>query len=176
MGEGGGGEEKVSFLHLSSFFASIFPLFPRNAWYSGYTGIYCKLVLVHRRDWKWACLGCKANALASLTDGRELLGWCKDFFFQHNFCRQRSIGSLSNHDGDSYENVTKGVISSNDCIEVQTKKKSLSYVHVLHKTWNFSFSRRSRATKAKKCTKSVLYVQSFCFANRTNCCVPVIVS
>ena len=23
-------------LHLSSFFASIFPLFPRNAWYSGY--------------------------------------------------------------------------------------------------------------------------------------------
>ena len=26
----------VSFLHLSSFFASIFPLFPRNAWYSGY--------------------------------------------------------------------------------------------------------------------------------------------
>ena len=30
MGEGGGGED------LSSFFASIFPLFPRNAWYSGY--------------------------------------------------------------------------------------------------------------------------------------------
>ena len=29
---------------------------------------------------------------------------------------------------------------------------------------------------AKKCTKSVLYEQSFCFANRTYCCVPVIVS
>ena len=42
----GRGEEekrKVSFLHLSSFFASIFPLFPRNAWYSGY--LYSSLVL-----------------------------------------------------------------------------------------------------------------------------------
>ena len=29
---------------------------------------------------------------------------------------------------------------------------------------------------AKKCKKSVLYEQSFCFANRTYCCVPVIVS
>ena len=57
-------------------------------------------------------------------------------FFQHNFCRQRSIGSLSNNDGDGYENVTKEVISTNDseffwswilkdCIEVQTKKKEV---------------------------------------------------
>ena len=30
MGEGGGGEEKVSLLHLSPFFASIFPLFPQK--------------------------------------------------------------------------------------------------------------------------------------------------
>ena len=28
---GGGGDEKVSLLHPSPFFASIFPLFPRNA-------------------------------------------------------------------------------------------------------------------------------------------------
>ena len=46
-------------------------------------------------------------------------------FFEHNFYRQRSIGSLSNNDGDGYENVTKGVISSNDCIEVQTKKNEV---------------------------------------------------
>ena len=30
-GGGGRGRREVSFLHLSSFFASIFPLFPRNA-------------------------------------------------------------------------------------------------------------------------------------------------
>ena len=34
MGEGGGGT--ISLLHLSPFLASIFTLFPRNAWYSGY--------------------------------------------------------------------------------------------------------------------------------------------
>ena len=36
MGEGGGGT--ISLLHLSPFLASIFTLFPRNAWYSGYRG------------------------------------------------------------------------------------------------------------------------------------------
>ena len=30
MGEGGGGEEKVSLLQLSPFFASVFPLFPQK--------------------------------------------------------------------------------------------------------------------------------------------------
>ena len=30
MGEAGGGEEKVSLLQLSPFFASIFPLFPQK--------------------------------------------------------------------------------------------------------------------------------------------------
>ena len=30
MGEAGGGEEKVSLLQLSTFFASIFPLFPQK--------------------------------------------------------------------------------------------------------------------------------------------------
>ena len=42
-----------------------------------------------------------------------------------------------------------------DCIEVQEKKrKSLSCVHVPHKTWNKAFLRRSRAVTAKKCTKN----------------------
>ena len=30
MGEAGGGEEKVSLLQLSPFFASVFPLFPQK--------------------------------------------------------------------------------------------------------------------------------------------------
>ena len=33
------------------------------------------------------------------------------------------------------------------------KKNSSSLVYVFHKTWNYAFSRRSRAEKAKKCTK-----------------------
>ena len=60
MGEGGGGEE---LLQLSPFFASIFPLFPRNAWYSGYVlydfdilsmikrknpfGFYCAILILN---------------------------------------------------------------------------------------------------------------------------------
>ena len=43
-------------------------------------------------------------------------------------------------------------------IEVEEKKKKekrkfLSCVHVVHKTWDWSFSRRSCAVTAKKCTK-----------------------
>ena len=33
------------------------------------------------------------------------------------------------------------------------KKNSSSLVYVFHKTWNYAFSRRSRAKKAMKCTK-----------------------
>ena len=41
-----------------------------------------------------------------------------------------------------------------DCIKIQEKKrKLLSCVPVLHKTWIQAFSRCSRATTAKKCTK-----------------------
>ena len=43
-----------------------------------------------------------------------------------------------------------------DCIKVQEKKrKLLSCVPVLDKTWIQAFSRCSRATTAKKCTKKV---------------------
>ena len=52
-----------------------------------------------------------------------------------------------------------------DCMKVQRKRKSLSCVHLLHKTWNQALSRRSRAVTAKKCRKSVLHVQFCCFAN-----------
>ena len=36
-------------------------------------------------------------------------------------------------------------------------------VYVLHKTRNWALSRRSNANTAKKCTKSVMHVQSCCF-------------
>ena len=91
-----------------------------------------------------------------------------------------TLGSLSNNDGDGYKNVTLKVnshrfklyrthsisfTSSNvgkcfwswilkDCIKVQEKKrKLLSCVPVLDKTWIQALSRCSRATTAKKCTK-----------------------
>ena len=90
------------------------------------------------------------------------------------------LGSLSNNDGDDYKNVTWKVnshrfklyraysilfTSSNvgkcfwswilkDCIKVQEKKrKLLSCVPLLDKTWIQAFSRCSRETTAKKCTK-----------------------
>ena len=53
------------------------------------------------------------------------------------------LASLSNHDGDGYENV--GNVGNffwswilKDCIRVQEKKKKVVavFVHVLHKTWN----------------------------------------
>ena len=52
-----------------------------------------------------------------------------------------------------------------DCIEVQQKKKkSLSCVHVLQKTWNQAVSRRSCAVRAKKCTKKRAELL-FCWIN-----------
>ena len=90
------------------------------------------------------------------------------------------IGSLSNNDDKGGENVTQKVNSrcfklhrsysnifnlSNigdffgswirkECIQVQKnrKRKTLSCVHVRHKTWNKEFSRRSRGVTAKKGT------------------------
>ena len=47
-------------------------------------------------------------------------------------------------------------------------RKSLSGVHALQKTWNLAVSGRSRATTAKKRTKSVLHVSSCYLAN--TCC------
>ena len=47
------------------------------------------------------------------------------------------------------------------------KRKFLCWVHQLHKAgaWNKEVSSRRLATTAKKCTKSVMHVQSCCFAN-----------
>ena len=45
------------------------------------------------------------------------------------------------------------------------KRKSLSCVHVLDKTWNWAFSRRSRAVRAKKCTKKHDARAELLFAN-----------
>ena len=62
-----------------------------------------------------------------------------------------------------------------ECIKVQEKErkrepKLLSCVPVLDRTWIQAFSCCSRATTAKKCTKkSVIHVQSCCFANQTYC-------
>ena len=42
---------------------------------------------------------------------------------------------------------------------------SLLCVYVLNKTCKWEVSRRSRAVTAKKCTDSVIYVQSCCYAN-----------
>ena len=88
--------------------------------------------------------------------------------------------SLGNDDGDGYENVTYNVnsrcfkldrafsisFSSSNlgnffwscilkyCSKVQEKKKKVVvFVHVLHKTRNWVFSRRSRAVMAEKCFK-----------------------
>ena len=90
------------------------------------------------------------------------------------------MGSLSSDDGDGNENVTYKVnsrcfklyraysisFSSSNlgiffwswilkyCSKVQEKKrKVVAFVHVLHKTWNWAFSRRSRAVMAEKCFK-----------------------
>ena len=90
------------------------------------------------------------------------------------------LGSLSNDDGDGNENVTQKVnlrcfkpyrtysisFSSssvgNFFLQLNSKRlskfgkrkrKSLSCVPVLDKTWNEALSRCSRATTAKKCTK-----------------------
>ena len=54
------------------------------------------------------------------------------------------------------------------CSKVQEKKKKVvAFVHVLHKTWNWAFSRRSRAVMAEKCFKKrdARCDASCCFAN-----------
>ena len=88
--------------------------------------------------------------------------------------------SLSNDDGDGYENVTYKVnsrcfehyraysisFSSSNlsiffwswilkyCSKVQEKKrKVVVFVHVLNKTWNWVFSRRGFAVMIEKCFK-----------------------
>ena len=47
----------------------------------------------------------------------------------------------------------------------ERKRKVLSSVHVLDKTCCKELSRCSRATTVKKCTKSMMHVQSCCFVN-----------
>ena len=44
------------------------------------------------------------------------------------------------------------------------KRKSSSCVHLLHKTWNWALSRRSRAVTAKECTITSDASASCCFA------------
>ena len=48
----------------------------------------------------------------------------------------------------------------------KNKINSSLFVHILHKTWKKAILRRSRAVKAKKCTKTVLHVESCCFSNK----------
>ena len=52
-------------------------------------------------------------------------------------------------------------------LSLEKKRKFLCWVHQLHKAgpWNYEVSSRRLATTAKKCTKSVMHVQSCCFAN-----------
>ena len=45
------------------------------------------------------------------------------------------------------------------------KRKSLSCVHVLDKTWNKVLFRYSRAATAKKCTKNLMQLHNCCLAN-----------
>ena len=91
------------------------------------------------------------------------------------------IGSLSNDNGNGYDDVSKEWILAvsyfialiptllicqmlaiffrrwilKDLVIVQKRnRKSLSCVHVLGKTWNWAVSSRSRAETARKCTKT----------------------
>ena len=58
-----------------------------------------------------------------------------------------------------------GLIPIERHIQVQKRERILSWlVYVLHKTWNWAFSRRSRAVTVKKCTKKVCCTCSYCFA------------
>ena len=53
---------------------------------------------------------------------------------------------------------------------IKRKKILSSLVYVLHKTWNYASSRGSRAVTAKKyMQKSVMHVQSCCFALSSYC-------
>ena len=47
----------------------------------------------------------------------------------------------------------------------ERKRKVLSSVHAVDKTWNWEHSRCSRAATVKKCTKSMMHVQSCCFVS-----------
>ena len=49
-------------------------------------------------------------------------------------------------------------------------------VYLLNKTSHTGISLCSRAGKAKKCTKSLLHVQSYCFADQTYCSFDVLVA
>ena len=102
------------------------------------------------------------------------------------------IGNLSNNDGDGYENVTlklnlrcfkiyRAYSNSFNSWNVgkffwswilkklskfrKRKRKSLSCVHVLDKTWNKVLFRYSRAATAKKCTKNLMQLHNCCLAN-----------
>ena len=91
-------------------------------------------------------------------------------------------GSLSNNDGDGFKLCSSYSISFNTSNvgniigswillkglyqrSGKEKRKLLSCVPVLDKTWIRHFHTSSLATTANKCTKSVMHVQSCCFAN-----------
>ena len=108
-----------------------------------------------------------------------------------------SLGSLSNNDGDGYENVTLKVNSR--CFKLYRAYyisiKSSNVGHVLElnskrlfrssgkqkesrrRVFTFSTKREmryfdvvvDRAEKLKKCAKSLIHVQSSCFANLRAC-------
>ena len=106
---------------------------------------------------------------------------CRFFIFARSTCEpvrrlgfwEQILGSLSRKDGDGYENVSlkvksrcfKNVIALIPSRSIRQMLaiffwiwilkifKSLSCVHVLHKTWNLTFLRRCHAVTAKNRTK-----------------------
>ena len=109
------------------------------------------------------------SSLVCLQPNRIPLSHIAPRYHDVQYVRSGSIsGSLSNNDGDGFKlylTYSISFTSANlgkcfwswilkDCIKVQGKKrKLLSCVPVLDKTWIQAFSRCSRATTAKKCTK-----------------------
>ena len=124
-----------------------------------------------------------SKPFATLETRKKLgqVNFRKDFWYCYQGHREICpMESLGNDDGDGYENVTYNVnsrcfkldrafsisFSSSNlgnffwscilkyCSKVQEKKKKVVvFVHVLHKTRNWVFSRRSRAVMAEKCFK-----------------------
>ena len=97
------------------------------------------------------------------------------------------LGSFSIDDGDASENVTIKTNSRfffsfrvySKLLKISNagqgffgttlkfrkrKKNSQSLVYILHRTGNQAFSRRSRVVTVRKCKKSMMHVESCCFA------------
>ena len=116
----------VSFLHLSSFFASIFPLFPRNAWYSGYH-MAATLGRVQEIKQKEGGRRGGVNINRHCKDPKivpyflSLSSWkISVFWFPHYM--QRSLRVLTPHSG--FKGLSQGRISQNlnDWVKRRDKK------------------------------------------------------